>query len=126
MDQTQFSDHDIDQINKSGLTLKQIRSQLAMFHRGTPYAVLERPCTVGDGIKQLSGDTIDQCLHLHDTQGKKRDLIKFVPASGAATRMFKNLIHACQSIDDSQNNWVISESIRNTLSFFMTRDSHTS
>jgi hypothetical protein len=92
MNQNFFSKNDIDQIKKNSLTLEQINSQLSLLHRGTPFVNLDRPCSVGDGIKKLTPNKIEQCIHLYETQGIKKKLIKFVPASGAATRMFKKLI----------------------------------
>jgi hypothetical protein len=92
MDQIFFSKNDIDQIKKNSLTLEQINSQLSLLHRGTPFVNLDRPCTVGDGIQKLTPDKIKKCIHLYETRGLKKKLVKFVPASGAATRMFKKLI----------------------------------
>ncbi len=97
MNQFNFSKNDIDQIKKIGQTQKKIDSQLSLFHRGTPFVKLDRPCTVGDGIRKLPPDIIEQCIHLYNTQGLKKKLIKFVPASGAATRMFKKLIFTPQA-----------------------------
>ncbi len=76
------------------MDLNTIYSQLSLFYQGTPFVNLDRPCTIGDGIQKLASNKIKQCIHLYETQGIKKKLIKFVPASGAATRMFKKLINA--------------------------------
>ncbi len=104
MNQFNFNKNDIDQIKENGLTREKIYSQLSLFHRGTPFVKLDRPCSVDDGIKRLSNNVAKQCLHLYETRGIKKKKIKFVPASGAATRMFKKLIlayHALQTNDHS-------------------------
>ncbi|MBC2714718.1 MAG: DUF4301 family protein [Desulfobacteraceae bacterium] len=120
MNQVKFSKNDIEQIKKTGQTPGQIYSQLSLFHQGTPFVHLDRPCTVGDGIKRLPNDVAKQCIHLFETQGIKKKLIKFVPASGAATRMFKKLIHAYHTTQNSeQTQAAMAKKIRNDLSHFM-------
>jgi len=120
MDQFTFSKHDIDQIKKIGQTPEQIYSQLALFHRGTPFVKLDRPCTVGDGIKRFSNDVAEQYIRLCETQGLKKKIIKFVPASGAATRMFKKLIYAYHTLQhNGKNPAVIDRLSRDALVFFI-------
>ncbi|HMA66225.1 MAG TPA: DUF4301 family protein, partial [Desulfosalsimonadaceae bacterium] len=68
--------------------------QIAVFARGTPYLKLDRPCTPGDGIQKIDGQTGKQCLEKYHSGTGKAGMCKFVPASGAATRMFKTLIKA--------------------------------
>jgi len=120
MNRTTFSKNDIDQIKKTGLDLDTIYSQLSLFHRGTPFVNLDRPCTVGDGIKKMSMGIIEKCIHLYETQGIKKQLIKFVPASGAATRMFKKQINAYHAIQYAEQNPESRDSqVTEDLSFFL-------
>ena len=120
MDQFNFSKNDIDQIQKTGQTLEKINSQLSLFHQGTPFVNLDRPCTVGDGIKKLASSIIEQCIHLYETQGVKKKLIKFVPASGAATRMFKKLIYAYHAQQRGEQHHSFPNSqVSDDLSYFM-------
>ena len=86
-----LSDKDMAQIMANGLTADKIHHQLSTIAQGAPYTDLVRPCTVGDGIRRLSKDQIHQTLKLYETAATGKRLIKFVPASGAATRMFKHL-----------------------------------
>ncbi len=97
MGQFKFDKKDIDQIKNIGLTQEQIYSQISIFKQGAPYVKLNRPCTVGDGIKRFTPDQIEQSLHFYIQKAIKKQLVKFVPASGAATRMFKTLIQARNS-----------------------------
>lgn len=89
-----FSDQDRRQIREHGLTEQQIAEQLALFEKGTPYVTLVRPCTVGDGILRFDRHMHDTAISRFEEKIRHRRLTKFVPASGAATRMFKSLIRA--------------------------------
>jgi len=120
MDQFKFSKKDLEQVAKTGHTMEQIRNQLALFEQGTPYIKLVKPCIVGDGIKKLSNDTISRSIKLYEKMAIKHNLLKFVPASGAATRMFKNLISAYNFINtDNQTHSLENEVFyQNLLHFF--------
>ena len=87
----QFNSLDTKFIEKKGLTLKKVEQQLQLLKSGLPFINLERAATVGDGILKFSDD---QSLGLIENYDKHKDqlkIVKFVPASGAATRMFKFL-----------------------------------
>ncbi len=86
-----FSDKDIQQIESHGLTLDAINTQLHDFETGFPYSDLVRPTTVGDGITDLTPDEINTYINKYDEYAQSHKIVKFVPASGAATRMFKDL-----------------------------------
>jgi hypothetical protein len=88
---------DIEQIRRMGLTPNQVFNQIEIFLKGTPYLNLDRPCVVGDGIIQLTPDSLTKNIALCEKEAAERDLIKFVPASGAASRMVKTLIKAVKS-----------------------------
>jgi len=92
-----FSKKDIIQMTETGHDQDQIKSHLHLFEEGAPFARLDRPCTAGDGIRTLSEEERQACLQANETCGGDKKRIKFVPASGAATRMFKKLIAALNS-----------------------------
>ncbi len=94
MSDTPFTENDLYQIQSHGLTLETVRDQIRKFEKGTPYLKLNRPCIPGDGIQQLDEGVQGECLEKFETRARKKRLLKFVPASGAATRMFKTLIKA--------------------------------
>ncbi len=89
-----FSKQDRRQIREHGLTEQQIAEQVALFEKGTPYVTLVRPCTVGDGILRFDRQMYDTAVLRFEEKIRHRRLTKFVPSSGAATRMFKSLIQA--------------------------------
>jgi hypothetical protein len=84
-----FSDRDLKQIRDMGLTLEKVLSQIESFKKGFPYAKLNRPCTVGDGIHVLSRTDLERYAGTYSEASLSGRAMKFVPASGAASRMFK-------------------------------------
>ncbi|MBW1679797.1 MAG: DUF4301 family protein, partial [Deltaproteobacteria bacterium] len=92
MDSLVFNDDDLKQIKGLGITEEKVWSQIEIFKKGSAYLKLKRPCTVGDGIISIPESEIkEMSLHHQGAAGKGR-LSKFVPASGAASRMFKTLL----------------------------------
>lgn len=85
-----FSDKDIKQITSHGLTLENISQQLNDFQNGFPFTNIIRPALVGDGIFKYD-DECDKYIKIYEEYSKNHKVVKFVPASGAATRMFKDL-----------------------------------
>jgi hypothetical protein len=86
-----FSKNDIQQIKAKGLTLKQVESQLDLFKAGLPFLNLTDAATIGFGILQLEETEKNYYINKFQERRNKITIIKFVPASGAATRMFKFL-----------------------------------
>ncbi len=87
-----FSSSDARQIERHGLTVPAVLRQIAFFKKPRAYLKLHRPCIPGDGIKVLSDEEARSLVHLFDEKKDAYELLKFVPASGAATRMFKVLL----------------------------------
>lgn len=80
-----------EQIIHHGLTVDQVQKQLIRFKEGFPELNIDRPATIGDGIIQVSADEekyLTERFHQAQLEGR---MMKFVPASGAASRMFKTL-----------------------------------
>ena len=95
MTHNQFSPSDLNDMQKHGITPEQVADQLQRFQTGFPFLRLEASATVGNGI--FSPDA-QQCEHYLQVWEDYRNvgsnhpkIVKFVPASGAATRMFKDL-----------------------------------
>lgn len=87
-----FSPKDLEQISEKGISQSQIERQLDEFKTGFPYLKLEAAAGVGNGIQAIPADAISKYIDLWNQykMGDKK-ILKFVPASGAASRMFKNL-----------------------------------
>lgn len=77
---------------KRGKTLEETEKQLEMIARGFAPAAVRRPATIGDGIIKVSDAEAKTLAEQYDAQlAKGLNVAKFVPASGAASRMFKPL-----------------------------------
>lgn len=87
-----FSDEDIRQIKSHGFTLKDVERQLDQFRKPPFYLNLLRPCTPGDGIRTIDQEKMKELAWVYDNKKQQYRCIKFVPASGAATRMFRVLL----------------------------------
>ncbi|MBN1952411.1 MAG: DUF4301 family protein [Bacteroidales bacterium] len=85
-----FDVKDLDQFESLGISKEKIDWQLSVFRQGVPFIKLKRPATPGDGIITMSREEEEECLEGFE---RSADIskIKFVPASGAASRMFKAL-----------------------------------
>ncbi|MBN2032372.1 MAG: DUF4301 family protein [Deltaproteobacteria bacterium] len=87
-----FRKEDLEQIRGMGLTPEKVRAQIEAFAKGFPFLQLYRPCTAQDGIKVLATEQIIQYDEIFNRARLCGRAMKFVPASGAASRMFKLLI----------------------------------
>lgn len=88
-----FTEQDIQQIEKKGLTLKKVKGQIELFKSGLPLINLESAATIDNGIKKLSDAEKAHYIAYFDSNRNDCSILKFVPASGAATRMFKTLFN---------------------------------
>jgi hypothetical protein len=86
-----LTDNDLQQIQTKGINEKEIERQLANFKNGFPFINLIKPATTGDGIIRYGEKTVKEMASFYDNASKDRQILKFVPASGAASRMFKHL-----------------------------------
>lgn len=87
-----FNDKDLELFKKRHMTVAQIEKQLDYFKTGFPYLKLVSAATVGNGVVKLSEEEEKHYVALWDEYvSGDGDILKFVPASGAASRMFKDL-----------------------------------
>jgi hypothetical protein len=91
-----LTSEDISILQQRGIPVSQIESQLVRLQQGVPPIFLVRPCRLTDGVTQLSLE--NQALYQtpFDTALQSQRVSKFIPASGAATRMFKDLLEFLQ------------------------------
>ena len=90
----EFTPKDIEQIQNHGLVLDVVQGQLADFASGFPYSDIVRAALIGDGVRAMLGAEYEEYYDAHRNEYK---MVKFVPASGAATRMFKDLFEFLSS-----------------------------
>jgi len=84
-----FTEADSEQIKTEGLSVNQALAQINLFKRGTLPVNLNRPCIMHDGIVTIPKEDIKIITALYEEEAGKGRMLKFVPASGAASRMFK-------------------------------------
>ncbi|MDD6554440.1 MAG: DUF4301 family protein, partial [Bacteroidales bacterium] len=76
-----------------GITEEKLHQQLECFQKGFPFLRLHAAAGIGKGILQPSETDTEAYLKAWDayTDDASHRIVKFVPASGAASRMFKNM-----------------------------------
>ena len=86
-----FTEQDLQQIADHGLTPARVETQLENFRRGFPWLNVVRAASPADGIVILDAAQADAAVARYEKAAAGIGIVKFVPASGAATRMFKEL-----------------------------------
>ena len=86
-----LSAKDNKQLEDLNISIEQVERQVSQFKTGFPYSDLVAPATVGKGIIKFSDTEVQELIKQFDDDKEYYDIIKFVPASGAASRMFKNI-----------------------------------
>lgn len=98
-----ITEKDLTQISSHGLNQQQVNNQLENFRNGFPYLNISRAAVIGDGIVKLNPEEVAQNIKLFRELKTVRSILKFVPASGAATRMFKELFEFVEVGKESKN-----------------------
>jgi len=86
-----FTEKDLQQFKIKGIEVEKVKEQIENFKKGFPFINLIAAATKENGIKVLTDEEIEDYLNSYEEIMADKKLIKFVPASGAASRMFKHL-----------------------------------
>jgi hypothetical protein len=89
-----FSAADREYLRIRGITDETVLAQIATFKHGIPFTTLQRPCTAGDGIIVFQRHELERLATIYTAAVLSGRAMKFVPASGAASRMFQLLLSA--------------------------------
>lgn len=92
-----LKENDIELLKRKGITEAKVNEQLLYFRNGFPLLDILKPATIGDGIKRLDSAELEEFRNFYDEERLNKKIVKFVPASGAATRMFKALFEFLDS-----------------------------
>lgn len=111
-----LSPQDVDQIELSGISQEQVDNQIEQFKTGFKSIILTSPALIGDGIIQTDKASVEHYINIYDS--KDVDVIKFVPASGAASRMFKFLFEFLVNPGESSEEIDKFNSNLSTLAFY--------
>ncbi len=103
-----FTEKDLSQIEARGAKMNTILEQIENFKTEFPYLNVIKAATIDDGMIQLGDEKAAKLARDFDDQIFGKKLLKFVPASGAASRMFKSLFAALEEdkIDKSVNQFL--------------------
>lgn len=97
-----ISEKDYEQLQASGRSNELVQRQYEFLINGSSLLKEIRPARLGDGINKLSKNEEEEALQSFQTQADIKRWMKFVPASGAASRMFAPL-HALQQAINQKN-----------------------
>jgi hypothetical protein len=116
-----FTPADYCTIYSRGISVETIRQQLLIFKNGIARTTLKKPAGINDGIFALPEEATIKYASYFDSKKDNFKLTKFVPASGAATRMFKFLLEFLCEFDPSKEtiNAYINRKKENALSIFL-------
>lgn len=98
-----YTSEDLNQIYSRGSQPKQIDRQIENFRNGFPFIRLVEAATNYHGISTLSEGQIEWFTNIFEQKKLEGiSILKFVPASGAATRMFKSLFTALEKLKSGE------------------------
>ena len=101
-------------MEEHGLTPAALETQLKNFREGFPFLPVTRAASCGDGIRVLDAAGIEQAAARYDRAKESLRVVKFVPALGAATRMFKDLF---EFVREGRRTAVVGELLANRRRF---------
>lgn len=100
-----FTKTQFRQIENLGITTAQIEQQLQMFIKGIPYTKVVAAATRDNGIETLNETEQKELAAVFEEKSNELKLVKFVPASGAATRMFQSLNAFLNRFNPEETEW---------------------
>ncbi|QBA65137.1 DUF4301 family protein [Muriicola soli] len=95
----EFTQNDVKQLEEKGISRKTVEGQIKTFVEGIPFINLYSPAVVGEGILKTDPADEQKYVEKFEASQTKLSLLKFVPASGAASRMFKSLFSFLDNYD---------------------------
>ena len=100
MESNTWRDEDLLQMKAKGIAVEQVEKQLQEFERGIAFENLKAPACIGSGIMKLDDNQLQSWVDRLEKASVKK--VKFIPASVAATRMFKNLFFFLEEFDSEK------------------------
>ncbi|MDR1102515.1 MAG: DUF4301 family protein [Tannerella sp.] len=87
-----LTEEDRQLLSEKQIPESRLKEQLACFSRGFPFMEIVAPATLQKGVCAFTQEERENCIKRWDAyRAENRTVLKFVPASGAASRMFKEL-----------------------------------
>lgn len=116
-----FSDQDLAQLKAYGANIDTIKQQIQQFEEGFPYLRIVKAATINDGILKVDDSMKEEYIKRYEASSPSYRVEKFVPASGAASRMFKALFSFMSSYggsDEEYQQLISDEKMRPVFNFF--------
>lgn len=99
-----LTNSDLNFLSKFGISENQVYEQIDLLNKNNSYVEVLEPATSLNGIRTFNSEEIDHYCKIFEREIEKLSICKFVPASGAATRMFKRLISYHKSHSEKDYN----------------------
>lgn len=97
-----LTDADIELLEQKGISKNKVLDQIETFRDGIPYVKLHSAAVIGKGILKFSTEEERALIQKFEDLRHVKSLLKFVPASGAASRMFKALFNFLDKYDPAK------------------------
>ena len=97
-----FDQNDIRKIEERGSLVSEVEAQVERFKKGFPWLDIVAPATPGNGIKVLGDDAAEEAVAYYEN-ASVAGKCKFVPASGAASRMFKDIFAGLSALEEGKD-----------------------
>ncbi len=97
-----LSPKDLEQLKSKGISKEKVTKQIETFKAGIPFVQLVKAAVVTDGILRFSSKEEMELVRYFEEERGNLELLKFVPASGAASRMFKAMFNFIDSFDPNK------------------------
>ena len=107
-----FTENDLKQLADKGISIENVEKQINAFISGFPFLDIIKPAIIKDGLIKMTEEECSSFISKYNENVSNLSVIKFVPASGAASRMFKDLYEyvnnsnalSIGTLDDLQKN----------------------
>ncbi|OWW26463.1 NAD metabolism ATPase/kinase [Zobellia sp. OII3] len=97
-----LTENDLALLAKKGISEKKVNEQIETFKEGIPFVQLEKAVTIGEGLSKFTPSEEKDLIQKFEASSTGLSLLKFVPASGAASRMFKALFNFLDAYDPKE------------------------
>ena len=100
-----FTTNDEKLLQSKGISLETVNAQIEKFKSGFPFLDIKSAASVSNGIMAIDNED----FYLNEWEqylNGEQEIVKFVPASGAASRMFKDLFEFADSSENEQNKFI--------------------
>jgi len=102
----ELTEADKKQLEEKGITKEKVLGQIETFKEGIPFVRLEKAAVTTDGISKFSETEEQKLIKKFEDSKESTSLLKFVPASGAASRMFKAMFNFLDTYDPKAEKFV--------------------